>query len=85
MSITHTSQDNNTASFVATLIGGLIATFGGLSATEMAAVAGAVLAAAGFIVNTIALYRRDRREQKLADIMYKKAKRNLEDRHDESP
>lgn len=83
MSITHTSQDNN-ASFAATLVGGLIATFGGLSATEIAAILGAVLAAAGFVVNTVALYRRDRREQKLTDIMYKKAKKSLEDKHDEA-
>lgn len=57
-------NDNNAYSFITTMFGGIVALIGGLSTTEWMAVIGAALAIAGFAVNTWAVIRRDKREQK---------------------
>lgn len=71
-------NENNTASFLTTIVGGVVAAIGGLSTTELMAVIGTVLAVAGFVVNTWAVLRRDRREQRLLERAL--AKREAEHR-----
>lgn len=65
MSMTTQNETGNVASFLSTIIGGIVAVIGGLTATEMAAVIGALVAVGGFFVNLWAIVRRDRRETRL--------------------
>lgn len=65
MSLTTQNETGNVASFLSTIIGGIVAVIGGLTATEMAAVIGALVAVGGFFVNLWAIVRRDRRETRL--------------------
>ena len=50
------------ASQKATIGGSIMALFGGITATELAAVGGLVLACAGFLVNLYFQWREDRRK-----------------------
>lgn len=79
MSITATSQESNTVSFLTTIAGGIVAALGGLSTTELMAVLGALVAIAGFVVNTWAVLRRDKREQQLAELAIKQAARKAKE------
>lgn len=65
MSMTTQNETGNVTSFLSTIIGGIVAVIGGLTATEMAAVIGALVAVGGFFVNLWAIVRRDRRETRL--------------------
>lgn len=59
-----TQNENYTTSFISSLVGGIVAIAGGLTTTEAMAIFGALMALASFVVNTWAVWRRDRREQK---------------------
>ena len=59
---TETVNAITAASQKATIGGGIMALFGGIAATELAAVGGLVLACAGFLVNLYFQWREDRRK-----------------------
>lgn len=49
------------------MLGGIMALFGGLTATEQMALIGTCIAVLGFAVNTWAVWRRDKREQRFIE------------------
>lgn len=55
--------------------GGVTAITGGLTTTEWLAIIGAVVTVLGFLVQLWATYRRDQREQKLAELALRRAER----------
>jgi len=59
---TETISTITAASQKATIGGSLMALFGGIAATELAAIGGLVLACAGFLVNLYFQWREDRRK-----------------------
>ena len=59
---TETINAITAASHKATIWGSIMALFGGITATELAAVGGLVLACAGFLVNLYFQWREDRRK-----------------------
>ena len=62
---TETVDAITAASQKATIGGSIMALFGGITATELAAVGGLVLACAGFLVNLYFQWREDRRKSDL--------------------
>ena len=51
--------------FATNLAGGGMAIFGGLSMTEWMAILGGICALLGFIIQAVATYRKDQRDEKL--------------------
>lgn len=53
--------------------GGVTAITGGITTTEWLAIIGAIVTVLGFLVQLWATYRRDQREQKLAEVAIRRA------------